>query len=53
MEYASGGELFNRITTQGRIPESEAKSLFAQVVAGVAYMVCILTLVSLKRFKKI
>jgi serine/threonine protein kinase len=39
MEYASGGELFNKITTTGRIAENEAKKLFAQVVSAVQFMV--------------
>jgi serine/threonine protein kinase len=39
MEYASGGELFNKITTGGRIAENEAKNLFAQVISAVQYMV--------------
>ncbi|XP_069693850.1 serine/threonine-protein kinase NIM1 [Periplaneta americana] len=38
MEYASGGELFNKITTAGKIPENEAKTLFAQVISAVQYM---------------
>jgi serine/threonine-protein kinase NIM1 len=39
MEYACGGELFNKITTTGRIAENEAKKLFAQVVSAVHFMV--------------
>ncbi|KAJ9580509.1 hypothetical protein L9F63_024313, partial [Diploptera punctata] len=38
MEYASGGELFNKITTVGRIAENEAKVVFAQVTSAVQYM---------------
>ncbi|XP_066995543.2 serine/threonine-protein kinase NIM1 isoform X3 [Anabrus simplex] len=38
MEYASGGELFNRITSAGRIPEQDAKYLFAQVISAISYM---------------
>ncbi|XP_021926277.1 serine/threonine-protein kinase NIM1-like isoform X2 [Zootermopsis nevadensis] len=38
MEYASGGELFNKITTTGRIAENDAKKLFAQVVSAVQFM---------------
>jgi len=39
MEYASCGELFTRITNDGRLQESEAKPLFAQIVAAVEHMV--------------
>ena len=39
MEYASGGELFTKISSEGRLPEQEAKPLFAQVVAAVEHMV--------------
>jgi len=39
MEYASCGELFTRITNDGRLHESEAKPLFAQIVAAVEHMV--------------
>ncbi|XP_049807396.1 serine/threonine-protein kinase NIM1 isoform X3 [Schistocerca nitens] len=38
MEYAGGGELFNKITSAGRIPEEEASPLYAQIVAAVAFM---------------
>lgn len=39
MEYASGGELFTKISNEGRLPENEARPLFAQVVAAVEHMV--------------
>ena len=39
MEYASGGELFNKISSIGRIAENEAKVVFAQVISAVQYMV--------------
>ncbi|CAH1773545.1 unnamed protein product [Owenia fusiformis] len=38
MEYANGGELFNKISNEGKLPESEAKSVFAQVMAAVQHM---------------
>lgn len=38
MEYAGGGELFNKISNDGKMAESEAKSIMAQVVAGVSHM---------------
>jgi serine/threonine protein kinase len=43
MEYASGGELFNKITAAGKIAENEAKNLFAQVISAVEFMVCLLS----------
>ena len=39
MEYAGGGELFTKISSEGKLPESEAKMVFAQVVAAVSHMV--------------
>ena len=39
MEYAGGGELFTKISNGGKLPESEAKSLYAQVIAAVQHMV--------------
>ncbi|KAG8197935.1 hypothetical protein JTE90_020312 [Oedothorax gibbosus] len=38
MELAEGGELFHRVATTGRIPEAEAKVLFAQLVSAVDYL---------------
>ncbi|KAK7476067.1 hypothetical protein BaRGS_00032694, partial [Batillaria attramentaria] len=34
MEYAGGGELFTKISNEGKLPESEAKTVFAQIVAA-------------------
>ena len=39
MEYAGGGELFTRISNEGKFPEPEARNIFAQVVAAVDHMV--------------
>ena len=39
MEYAGGGELFTKISNEGKFPEQEAKHIFAQVIAGVQHMV--------------
>nr|CAD7429942.1 unnamed protein product [Timema monikensis] len=38
MEFARGGELFNKLTTYGRFQECDAKPLFAQVISAVEYM---------------
>ena len=40
MEYAASGELFQRITQEGRLHEDVAKPLFAQIVAAIDHMVC-------------
>lgn len=39
MEFAEGGELFHRVATTGRVPETEARSLFAQLVSAVDHLV--------------
>ncbi|KAK9056690.1 hypothetical protein SSX86_024052 [Deinandra increscens subsp. villosa] len=37
MEFASGGELFERICNAGRFPEDEARFFFQQLISGVSY----------------
>ncbi|WCJ31928.1 Serine/threonine-protein kinase SAPK2 [Euphorbia peplus] len=37
MEYAAGGELFERICNAGRFSEDEARFFFQQLVSGVSY----------------
>ncbi len=39
MEYAGGGELFTKISNEGKLPEAEAKPLYAQVTAALQHMV--------------
>ncbi len=39
MEYANGGELFTKISNEGKLPEAECKPLYAQVLAAVQHMV--------------
>jgi serine/threonine-protein kinase HSL1 (negative regulator of Swe1 kinase) len=36
MEYASGGELFDYVTSQRRLPEQEAVRLFRQIIAALS-----------------
>ncbi|TKY56275.1 Serine/threonine-protein kinase SAPK2 [Spatholobus suberectus] len=37
MEYAAGGELFQRICNAGRFGEDEARFFFQQLISGVSY----------------
>ncbi|VVA16190.1 Hypothetical predicted protein [Prunus dulcis] len=37
MEYAEGGELFERIHSAGRFSEDEARYFFQQLISGVSY----------------
>eukprot|EP01137_Pigoraptor_chileana_P020133 Opistho-2@82104 len=38
LEYANGGEVFNKIQESGPFPDHEAKYLFAQMLLGVQYL---------------
>jgi serine/threonine protein kinase len=38
MEYCPGGELFHFIADHGRLAENECRSLFAEMLSGVAYL---------------
>ncbi|XP_037536258.1 serine/threonine-protein kinase NIM1 [Nematolebias whitei] len=38
MEYASGGELYTKIITEGRLSDSESKNVFAQILSAVKHM---------------
>ncbi|XP_042483691.1 serine/threonine-protein kinase SAPK3-like [Macadamia integrifolia] len=37
MEYAAGGELFEKISSAGRLSEDEARFFFQQLLSGVSY----------------
>lgn len=39
LEFASGGELYHKISNQGKLNESVAKSLFAQIISAIDHMV--------------
>lgn len=41
-EYASDGELFNKISMEGKLEEPVAKKLFMQVLHAVKHMVSII-----------
>lgn len=38
LEYAGGGELFNRVTSDGRLKEGDAVAVFAQLLSAVSYL---------------
>ncbi|XP_007517682.1 serine/threonine-protein kinase NIM1 [Erinaceus europaeus] len=38
MEYAAGGELFGKISTEGKLSEAESKLVFSQIVSAVQHM---------------
>ncbi|KAJ7335018.1 hypothetical protein JRQ81_012959 [Phrynocephalus forsythii] len=38
MEYAGGGELFAKISIEGKLPEAESKHIFSQIVSAVKHM---------------
>ncbi|XP_075229133.1 serine/threonine-protein kinase NIM1-like isoform X2 [Lycorma delicatula] len=38
LEYAPGGELFQKLTTEGRMREPEAKAVFIQIVSAVKHL---------------
>ncbi|XP_052778157.1 serine/threonine-protein kinase NIM1-like [Mya arenaria] len=38
MEYAGGGELFTKISNEGKLPEPEARHIFSQVAAAMEHM---------------
>lgn len=37
MEYASGGELYDYVSTYGSLPESEARRIFRQITSAILY----------------
>ncbi|XP_069954608.1 serine/threonine-protein kinase NIM1 [Cherax quadricarinatus] len=38
LEFAPGGELFNRVTAEGRLPENDSAKVFTQVLSAVTYL---------------
>lgn len=38
VEFANGGELFNKLTTEGKLSEPSAKAIFIQIVSAVKHL---------------
>jgi serine/threonine protein kinase len=39
MEFANGGELFNKLSTEGKMDEAQAKDIFIQLLSAVKHLV--------------
>lgn len=52
LEYAGGGELYTKITTEGKISDADCKIVFAQILSAVQHMVRTYLCIAFTIYKK-
>lgn len=53
MEYMSGGGLHSRLLSEGKMKESDAKIVFAQLLSAVKHLVSIIVAITSRRVRYI
>ena len=47
MEYASGGELYTKVSNEGKLSEPDARLIYSQILAALDHMVCMCLILQL------